>query len=332
MELHRGIITVDSKFGKGTNFNVYLPLGKEHLKEEELFVKEDSIENQEYPPEQFDLLHEEVTFRDDKIEKNDAKPLLLIVEDNDDLRSYIRTFLIDEYLISEAIDGEMGLEKAIDKIPDLIISDVMMPKMDGYQLCERLKTDERTSHIPVIILTARASMESKIEGLETGADDFITKPFDTLELQTRIKNLIVQRRKLQDRFMKKIRKLGLEHLLEIEMEDMTSMDQKFMQRVTLTIQKCFSNPDFDLEMLSSDLALSRMQVHRKLKGLTGYTPGSFIRHIRLNRAAELLKNKIGTVSEITFDVGFNNLSYFSKCFKEQFGVLPSEFNHSKTIS
>jgi response regulator RpfG family c-di-GMP phosphodiesterase len=280
----------------------------------------------EDPPEQIIELQDQVTLIDDETEKEDSKPLLLIVEDNDDLRSYIRSYLTNDYRISEAIDGKMGLEKAIEKIPDLVISDVMMPKMDGYQLCQNLKSDERTSHIPVILLTARASMESRIEGLETGADDFITKPFDPVELQTRIKNLIVQRRKLQDRFMKKIRKMGMEHLLEIEAEDMTPVDQKFMQRVILIIQKYLSDSDFDVEMLSSAMALSRMQVHRKLIGLTGYTPGSFIRHIRLNKAAELLKNKTGTVSEIVFEVGFNNLSYFSKCFKKQFGVLPSEFN------
>jgi signal transduction histidine kinase/ligand-binding sensor domain-containing protein/DNA-binding NarL/FixJ family response regulator len=350
VELHHGKIKVESQLGKGTTFSVFLPIGKEHLKPEEIVVRKDSFGEPasadrvspkalavaqvsadksvdwEYPPEQIIELQDQVTLIDDETEKEDSKPLLLIVEDNDDLRSYIRSYLTNDYRISEAIDGKMGLEKAIEKIPDLVISDVMMPKMDGYQLCQNLKSDERTSHIPVILLTARASMESRIEGLETGADDFITKPFDPVELQTRIKNLIVQRRKLQDRFMKKIRKMGMEHLLEIEAEDMTPVDQKFMQRVILIIQKYLSDSDFDVEMLSSAMALSRMQVHRKLIGLTGYTPGSFIRHIRLNKAAELLKNKTGTVSEIVFEVGFNNLSYFSKCFKKQFGVLPSEFN------
>jgi signal transduction histidine kinase/ligand-binding sensor domain-containing protein/CheY-like chemotaxis protein len=332
VELHHGKITVDSQLGEGTLFTVFLPLGKEYLKPEE-------IVNSAEPDEMLEPVEHIIQFTESETkeiliddEKEDTRPLLLIVEDNDDLRAYIRSYLADDYRISEAIDGEMGMKKAIEKIPDLIISDVMMPKMDGYELCEKLKTDERTSHIPVVLLTARASMESRIEGLETGADDFITKPFDPVELQTRVKNLIVQRRRLQDRFMKKIRKMGLEHFFEKETEDITPMDQKFMQRIILIIQKYLSDPDFDVEMLSSAMALSRMQVHRKLMGLSGYTPGNFIRHLRLNKAAELIKNKTGTVSEITFDVGFNNLSYFSKCFKKQFGVLPSEYNTTKTKS
>ncbi len=331
VEKHYGQITVKSKVGKGTTLNVYLPIGKVHLKPEEIVnsVEPDDIEK---PVDHIIQLNEleskEILFDDDAQE--DTRPLLLIVEDNEDLRSYIRSFLNKDYSISEAVNGKLGFKKAIEKVPDLLISDVMMPEMDGYELCEKLKTDERTSHIPVILLTARASMESKIEGLETGADDFITKPFDPIELQTRIRNLILQRKKLQDRFMKKIRKIGLEHLIEIETEDMTSMDQKFIQRVIQIIQKYLSDPDFDVEMLSSAMVLSRMQVHRKLMGLTGYTPGSFIRHMRLNKAAELLKNQTGTVSEIAFEVGFNNLSYFSKCFKEQFDVLPSEISPTKS--
>jgi len=254
-----------------------------------------------------------------------TNPIILIVEDNSDLRLYIRGYLDNSYSIIEAEDGQQGLERAIENVPDLIISDVMMPKMDGFELCERLKTDQRTSHIPIIILTARAGIESKIEGLETGADDFITKPFDPKELQTRIKNLIDQRRKLQDRFMKNIRKFGIEHLVEIETDEMTSMDQKFMQKVIQAVHKYLSDPEFNTEMLSSSISLSRMQVHRKLSALTGQTPGRFIRSIRLNKAAEMLKNKTGTVTEIAFEVGFNNLSYFAKCFHEQFGKTPKEF-------
>jgi signal transduction histidine kinase/DNA-binding response OmpR family regulator/ligand-binding sensor domain-containing protein len=345
VELHHGKIRVESAVGAGTTFRIYLPLGDEHLRDEEKRREGEGEKGRKGEEENVILRSSDIIGttkelvavggkEEEKGRKGDRdgeepgtdKPLLLIVEDNDDLRSYIRSSMSDEYQIAEAIDGEKGLEKAIEKIPDLVISDVMMPVMDGYELCAKLKSDERTSHIPVILLTARASMESKIEGLEQGADDFITKPFDVLELQTRIRNLIEQRKKLQERLTRNIRRMGLENMIELEVEDMTSSDQKFMQKTLQIIYENLSVSNFDIEKLSSALALSRIQVHRKLKGLTGETPGSFIRQVRLNKAAEMLKSKTGTVSEIAYQVGFNNLSYFTKCFKEQFGVAPSEFS------
>jgi DNA-binding response OmpR family regulator len=258
-------------------------------------------------------------------ETRNAEPLLLIVEDNPDLRLYLRGILGEDYRILEAGSGRQGLEKALEHMPDLVLTDVMMPEMDGYELSRQLKSDERTCHIPVILLTARAGTESRIEGLETGADDFITKPFDPQELLTRIRNLIDQRRKLQERFIKLLSKFGIEHLMEIETGEMTSMDQKFMQRIIQTVEQSLSDPEFDTDKLSSSVSLSRMQMHRKLVALTGQTPGRFIRTLRLNRAAEMLRSKTGTVTQIAYDVGFNNLSYFARCFQQQFGVLPSEY-------
>jgi len=198
--------------------------------------------------------------------------------------------------------------------------------MDGYELCNNLKTDERTSHIPVILLTAKAAMEDKLEGLETGADDFITKPFDPQELQTRIRNLIELRIKLQERFMRNIRKLGMDHLMDLETPDLTSMDQQFLQKALKLVVENISDPELNVEKLGSELSLSRRQLHRKLVAITGDNPNKFIRSIRLNRAAELLKSKTGNVTEIAFEVGFNNLSYFAKSFKEEFGILPSEYH------
>jgi CheY-like chemotaxis protein len=205
VEIHHGKIRVESETGKGTTFYVFLPKGKEHLKQEEIVEKTNiTVKREEFPepvPE-LEFLENDLTpaghQSQDEVEGRDDKPYLLIVDDNADLRTYIRGYLNPYYYISEARDGTEGFNKATEKIPDLIISDVMMPKMDGYELCEKLKTDERTSHIPVILLTARASTESRIEGLETGADDFITKPFDADELLIRIKNLIEQRRKLRE--------------------------------------------------------------------------------------------------------------------------------------
>ena len=330
VNLHHGDISVESKPEIGTTFIVVLPLGKEHLNQEEIVDTDEPakmvklVESFEHV-EQFTetCIHE--TPSDDAAEKEDSKPLILVVEDNDDLRSYILSYLTPDYWITQAVDGKMGLDKAIEQVPDLVISDVMMPKMDGFQLSQNLKTDERTSHIPIILLTARASIESRIEGLETGADDFITKPFDPLELLTRIKNLIQQRKTLQERFMKNVQKIGIDQLMTFDTPDLTSMDQSFIQKVTEYIIQDISNFDFNVEMLGAKMALSRRQLQRKLIGITGQPPSMFIRSVRLNRAAELLRNKTGNVTEIAYDVGFSNLSWFAKSFKEQFGVLPSEY-------
>ena len=253
------------------------------------------------------------------------KPLILIVEDNIDLRQYLRNHLEKAFRIIEAENGEYGLSNAIHHIPDLIISDVMMPKMDGFELCARLKTDERTSHIPVILLTARAGIESKIEGLETGADDYITKPFDARELIVRIKNLLETRQKLRERFMQDAEKIGLSALIDLPETDITSIEQRFLQKVIGIVNKNLSDPGFTVKRFCSEMAMSNMQLHRKLVAVTGQTANRFIRSYRLSRAASLLEKRAGNVTEIAYKVGFNNLSWFAKCFQEQFGMPPSEY-------
>ncbi len=322
VEIHHGRITVESELGQGTIFYVNLPIGSEHLKGEEIV---ESPEPEKKEAQFIEPTNEELLINDDNSLTKEANPLLLIVEDNDDLRSYVRSSLTDKYRISEASDGVMGLEKAIEDIPDLIISDVMMPKMDGLKLCYRLKTDERTSHIPIILLTARAGKESKIEGLETGADDFITKPFDLEELQARINNLIQQRKKLKSIFLKNIGSIS-----DISDSGITSMDKKFIKKAIQIVKQHMYDSDFSVEEFGSKAGMSRSQLHRKLKALVNQSASDFIRTIRLNTAAELLANKTGNVAEIAFEVGFNNLSWFSKCFHQQFGILPSEYsNHIK---
>lgn len=246
-----------------------------------------------------------------------SRATILIAEDSEDLRNYIKKNLADTYEIIETANGQKGLEKAIATIPDLVISDWMMPEMDGITFCHRLKTDERTSHIPVILLTALASDEAKFRGLETGADDYLTKPFDNRELQIRIKNLIESRKLLRDRYSREL------HLGPKKVQ-VRSMDEKFLEKVMQTIETYMGDPDFSMEKFGQEVGLSRMQLHRKLKALTGESPGDFLRTMRLQRAKRLLESKAGNVSEIAYEVGFNNLSYFSKCYREQFGIAPNE--------
>ncbi|MCD4729898.1 MAG: response regulator, partial [Bacteroidales bacterium] len=327
VELHHGKISVESELNKETTFTVFLPMGKEHLKEEELVesdVRKDSYgesESWEAIPDQFiEIQDQETTIIDNALE-GDSKPLILIVEDNDDLRSYVRSYLTDDYLISEAIDGEMGLNKAIDKIPDLIVSDVMMPKMDGIEFTRKIKADERTSHIPVILLTAKAAREDKLEGLETGADDFLTKPFDPDELLVRIRNLIQQRRKWKEIILKNIGSVN-----QLSSSGITSMDQKFLKKAVVVVEKHISDSEFSVELFGKEMAMSRVQLHRKLTALVEQSASEFIRTIRLNKAAIFLKEKSGNIAEIAYGVGFSNPSYFSECFRKQFGKLPSEYS------
>jgi YesN/AraC family two-component response regulator len=194
----------------------------------------------------------------------------------------------------------------------------MMPKLDGFQLCEKLKTDERTSHIPVILLTAKATSQDKIEGLETGADDYIMKPFDAEVLKVRIKNLIEQRRQLREHFKK-------EGLIELEDKEITSIDKKFLQKVVEIINNHISDASFNLELFAQEVAISKSQLNRKLDSLVGETPIELIKRVRLNRAAKLITQNFGNISEIALEVGFNNPAYFAQCFRELYGITPSEY-------
>ncbi len=245
-------------------------------------------------------------------------PLILIIEDHRDLRTYIARTLTNEYEIITADEGESGLAQALENIPDLIISDVMMPGMDGFALCDKLKNDDKTNHIPVILLTAKASAENRISGLKTGADDYITKPFNAEELRTRVANLIAQRRLLREKFARNFR-------LEPENVEVESADEAFIRRICKIVDSDLDDPDFGAEALRQKLGMSKAQFHRKIRALTDQSPSQLIRGMRLKRARQLLEKRAGTVSEIAFQVGFNNLSYFAKCFREFFDVSPSEF-------
>jgi signal transduction histidine kinase/CheY-like chemotaxis protein len=330
VELHHGKITVESEAGKGSTFTILLPLGEEHLKPEEIVAeKPEKIAPpiiHTMPP---DYEDEKVFFPESSSENNDNQAILLIVEDNADMRSHIRKFFENNFQIIEAIDGVDGYKKSTEHIPDIIISDVMMPNMDGNEFCRKVKIDERTSHIPVILLTARASKESRIEGLETGADDFITKPFDGEELQVRVENLIKQRQRIRKLLERKIQNNQIGIQIDFEDSGITSMDEQFLQKVIEIVKEQYADPQFNTTAFGQAIGLGRIQLNRKIKALTGQTTVGFIRTYRLNRAAELIKKESATIAEIAYDVGFNNPSYFTECFRQYFGKLPSEFtgNH-----
>ena len=295
VELHGGEIQVVSELNKGTTFTVLLPVGSANQQMDqhiEVDQKESLAALDEFPEDTIDsLYHSQKPKKKFKVEESDeslSNPVLLIVEDNPDLRAHISFHLSDEYNIIEARNGEEGFNEALKNIPDLIISDVMMPKMDGFKLSKKLKAEELTSHIPVILLTARASKESRIEGLETGADDFITKPFDMDELLVRVKNLIKQRKRLSKVVENKIQRSPNSILIDFEDSGITSMDEQFLKKVILVLKDGYSDPEFNVEEFCRVIGLSRIQLHRKIKALTHQTTGEFIRTYRLNRAAEML--------------------------------------------
>ncbi len=252
-----------------------------------------------------------------------ALPLLLVVEDNADLRAYLRGHLEDKYRVLESENGVTGWDLALEHLPDLLISDWMMPGMNGVQLLERIKADERTSHIPFILLTALATDEGKLTGLETGADEYLTKPFDARELELRIRNIMETRRRLRERFAREVR-------LQPKDIAVSSTDEKFMEKVMAIVEAHLGDAEFGAEQFGREAGLSRMQLHRKLTALTGQSTGDFLRTMRLKRAAQLLEARAGTVSEIAFTVGYGSQSYFTRSFREQFGVNPSEYMQRKS--
>jgi len=325
VELHKGIIFVESEEGKGSVFRIILPAGKEHLLPEEIADDKKHDEAEEICGKKAYVEYsqsESVSIIKNKFNIDSIgreSPTLLIIEDNEDVRQYIKGILNDLYIIKEASDGEEGLEKAFELIPDLIISDIMMPKTDGIQLCSSIKSDSRTSHIPVILLTAKASLKDKIEGLETGADDYIIKPFEEDELKARIRSLLDQRKRLQEYFRQY-------ELFGEEIKNIASVDRKFLTETVRIIKENLSDPALSVEMLAEKLAVSRQLLYKKLVSLVGESPNEFIRRIRLNKSLKLIEYKSGNISEIALEVGFSNPSYFAECFQKQFGFLPSQYH------
>jgi signal transduction histidine kinase/DNA-binding response OmpR family regulator len=310
VQLMGGTVAVKSALGKGTSFKIQLPLMAN------LEIADPSLTYFPNAP-----LNAEENLVDVRYEPdNDLtdRPLVLVVEDNTDLRAYLAEILEDEYRLELAENGKEGLEKSVELVPDLIISDMMMPEMDGFAFCTEIRKDERTSHIPFVLLTARSTIESKLEGLELGADEYITKPFNTKELQVRVKNLLEQREQLRKSFSRQV-------TVQPKNISVTSVDEQFLTQAMEIMESHLSDDQFSVERFAEEMGTSRKNLLRKIKALTDQSVNEFIRNFRLQRAAQLLAANSATVSEIAYKVGFNNLSYFSKCFKELFGVVPNEY-------
>jgi len=316
VKMHNGKITVSSQLGTGSCFSIELPVSKKATNEQLPYPHNEQIAiTINEADEELELIN---NVHPDDLKPHTGKATVLIVEDNDDFRFYLHDNLKSRYRINEAVNGK----EALNSMPDLIVSDVMMPEMDGILLCHKLKTDPRTSHIPIILLTARSTDEQKIEGLTTGADDYLTKPFNFELLEARIKNLINQRKALRHQYNKQ---------LDVSPSEIqiVSLDEKLIQKSIDIVEKNIANPDFSVEELSREIGMSRVHLYKKLLSLTGKTPIEFIRVLRLKRAAQLLEKSQLSVAEVAYKVGFNNPKYFARYFKAEFNMYPSEYSGQK---
>ncbi|MFV0266675.1 MAG: two-component regulator propeller domain-containing protein [Draconibacterium sp.] len=304
VQLHKGDVYVSSKPGKGTKFTIRIPY---NMAQEE--VRKES--------------KQEVLMREPENEMQSQEPsydtrVMLIVDDNADVRQFIRSHFNTFYKIYEASNGDEGWKLAVEHIPDIVVSDIIMPKTDGYELCRRLKNDERTSHIPVLLLTAMHSKEHELKGLTTGADDYITKPFDLSVLQVKVDNMLSMRDLLREKYTATM-------VLQPTNVVLSSPDERFLQKVIDVIEENISDSELDIENFAVKVGVSRMQLYRKLHALTNMTVKEFIRNIRLKRATQLLEQKQLTISEIAYEVGFKDLSHFRKCFKREYGMSATEY-------
>ncbi|MEO0338625.1 MAG: ATP-binding protein, partial [Bacteroidota bacterium] len=322
VQLHHGALWVDSEVGKGATFTVELPQGKKHFAAHEL----SEVNNTSAPIEALGLAATKSPdfswLAETQVPAAANAPQLLIVEDNPEIQQYIQSIFQGVYHIETACNGLEGLKKAKQMNPSIIISDVMMPEMDGKVMCEKLKLDIKTSHIPVILLTARAAQLFKNEGLETGADDYLTKPFNPDELRLRVRNMIRARKTMREKFVRVMN-------LEPKEITVTSADEAFMERAMEIAEKHIGNPNFTAEQFAYEIAVSRALLFTKIKALTNQTPNNFIKTLRMKRAAQLLGQQKLNVSEVAYRVGFKDTRYFSKCFQKQFSQTPSEYMNSQ---
>ena len=328
VELHHGIIKAENREdGQGTRFIIRLPLGSNHLKAEELENPEETGSEptiSQLPKDSIYETEEENKTNEYRKPKAKTRYRVLIVEDDEEIRRYIRSELDSDFRIYECTNGREGLETILKEKPDLVISDVMMPEMDGITLCRKIKQNININHIPIILLTAKSKAEDQIEGLEIGADAYIVKPFNTELLRTTISNLIANRERLRGKLVGE--QQVEEKITKIEMK---SNDEILMSKVMKTINDHLADPTLNVEMLAANVGMSRVHMHRKLKELTNQSARDFIRSIRLKQAANLLREKNLSVSEVAYATGFSNLSHFSNTFRDFYGISPSKYKEQQ---
>ena len=313
-ELHHGEVSATSVEGKGSTFTIHIPVRQ---KGEVTNQPTEKIE-QLVEPSSAEEVPNQARHIDELIQPYQTdKPEVLIIDDNIDIRTYLRSVLSEKYNVSEAADGKAGLELARKIVPDIVLSDIMMPVMDGLAFCQQLKTDKAISHIPVILLTARSLDEQRAEGYEHGADAYLSKPFSLRLLFSRIDNLIQSRKKLSKLFSNSDENDAFEKLSN-------ETDKTFAAQLRKIIQDNLSDNEFNVERIGDEIGLSRVQLYRKVKALTGYSPVEMLRKARLTRARHLLRTTEKTVSEVAYAVGFSTPSYFSKCYKDEFGENPKK--------
>jgi len=320
VELHGGSIHVESTVGFGSTFKVQIPrtLMPQSPESDSIVVDQETHFDEEswYEGSNVELA------KDYELSTSDSgAPLILVVEDNDDVRAYLRLNLGAHYHVEEARDGMEGLEKMQEKAPDLVISDVMMPRMGGFEFCERIKADKKFNHIPVLLLTARSAEADKLEGLKSGADDYLMKPFNTRELMVRVENLITIRGTLKEKFVGTV-------LVGPEEIEVPAAEAVFLDNVRRVVEENMHNDSFTVEYLAGEVALSPRQLQRRLRASTNLSASGYIRSMRLKKAAQLLGQEWGNVSEVAHAVGFRSVPHFSRLFKQVYGVLPSQYLES----
>ena len=325
--MHKGTITVTSTEKDGTCFSIVCPLGKGHLSTNqcvntiEKSTTNEVFEKPAYVQKEL-RSHEIITSEETPIFKKELSTLL-IVEDNIEVRHFIKNIFCTKYNIFEANNGSEAIEIAKTSPIDLIISDIMMPIMDGFEMCKIIKTTITTSHIPIILLTAKTSPIHKGQGYKLGANAYITKPFDAHILEVRVDNLLKSRENLISKFKKDL-------ILKPKELTITSSDEKFLEKAIQTVEKNISDSEFNVYMFTDQMNMSRSVLFRKIKALTGQSISSFIRTIKIKRAGQLLAKTSMNISEIAYEVGFNDLKYFRKCFKNEFNEVPSDYRNSHT--
>jgi len=307
VKLHHADINFDSKKEHGTSFQLTLPLSLAFYTSKKEQIIETKVEELTA-----DSISTETT-------KNQEKQYsILLAEDNLDIHHYLKSALEKEYRVFAFMNGKEAWKNIQDAMPDLVLSDIMMPEMTGIELCEKIKAEEKTSHIPVVLLTAKGTHDKKVEGLESGADDYIKKPFRLEEIKARIKNVLKQRQRLREKYSKEL-------IFEDKAVHVNSMDEQFIQKAITIIEKHLDNTSFSIDTFCNEMGYGRTRLYEKIKAITGMSPNELIRVIRLKKAASMIKQKSANISEITYMVGFSSQSYFSSCFKKQYGVSPTEY-------